>query len=432
MNEFNEKHIRYFYRLLNHKEITELRFLKRGLFPGFAFVNNENDFVTYCKKWNGKRNIYAGIRDRKKGIRKCATANEIIGIQTIVIDIDPIRETEIPSTKEELENALKVSEKIIEWFTSHNFKAPYRAMTGNGICLYFSVPWYEIADENRWEVTQKLEWFEKEMRRIFKNVLKEHNCKIDSMYDLPRIAKVIGTMSVKGENTKERPWRLSFWIDEPKERREDPRLLSCILSKNLLNPTYRESLSPVWLMQPIPYFGEKLSGEWIYEPKIDGWRMEIIKFQGKVEFWGRRLEKKPNWTQKLKKIIPRSSLGIIPDGTILDSELYSNKGRRFIPSLFASKSKAKPIIYIFDIIFYKGEFMGSLPLKERKKILESIDWKEPFQLVEYKKVINIEKHLKEALMNNHEGIVVKELNSPYVVGEDSPMATAHWRKIKPK
>jgi len=29
-------------------------------------------------------------------------------------------------------------------------------------------------------------------------------------------------------------------------------------------------IGPVWLMQPIPYFGEKIKGEWIYEPKIDG------------------------------------------------------------------------------------------------------------------------------------------------------------------
>jgi ATP-dependent DNA ligase len=185
-------------------------------------------------------------------------------------------------------------------------------------------------------------------------------------------------------------------------------------------------------MQPIPYFGEKLSGEWIYEPKIDGWRMEIIKFQGKVEFWGRRLEKKPNWTQKLKKIIPSSSFKLIPDGTILDAELYSNKGRRFIPSLFSSKPKAKPIIFVFDIIFYKGEFIGSVPLRERKKILESLSWKSPLKLIKYKKVTDIGKHLIEAIAENYEGIIIKDLNSPYIIGEDSPMATADWRKIKPK
>lgn len=50
---------------------------------------------------------------------------------------------------------------------------------------------------------------------------------------------------------------------------------------------------PIFLMQPIPYFGENLKGNWIVEPKIDGWRLQIIKYSnGKIEYWGRRLEKK--------------------------------------------------------------------------------------------------------------------------------------------
>jgi ATP-dependent DNA ligase len=54
-------------------------------------------------------------------------------------------------------------------------------------------------------------------------------------------------------------------------------------------------------MQSIPYFGEKLKGEWIVEPKIDSWRLQIIKhLNGKIEYWGRRLEKNPNWTENLK------------------------------------------------------------------------------------------------------------------------------------
>jgi ATP-dependent DNA ligase len=60
-------------------------------------------------------------------------------------------------------------------------------------------------------------------------------------------------------------------------------------------------LKPIFLMQPIPYFGEKLKGEWIVEPKIDGWRLQIIKYEdGKIEYWGRRLEKKSKLDRKFK------------------------------------------------------------------------------------------------------------------------------------
>jgi hypothetical protein len=225
---FNEKDVRAFYRLLNHRFLTELRFLKRGHFPAFSIVKSEDEFVKKCKTWNGKRNVYAGLRDRRKDLKRCANFGDIIGLQIVTLDIDPIREPEIPSTNEELKNALEVAEFIRNWFSKKGYVPPIRAMTGNGVCLYFCTPYYEITDQNRDEVTRALEKFEQNCRKKFKEILKEKNCQIDRMFDLPRIGKVIGTMSVKGENTKERPWRLSYFIDEPK-RIEDKKFL-----KNLL------------------------------------------------------------------------------------------------------------------------------------------------------------------------------------------------------
>jgi|GEM_PF-261218 len=457
--DFNERHIRLFYRLLNHKHGTELRFIKRGSFPAFSIAKTEEEFVQACRQWNGKRNIYAGLRDRVPGLKKCATAGEIIGIQTIALDLDPIREAEIPSTEEELKNTIAVSELLVNWFQNSGFNPPYRAATGNGVCLYFSVPFYEINDENRQETAFRLERFEAIVRRTFKEELVKHRVRLDSMYDLPRIAKVIGTLSVKGESTEERPWRLSHWIEEPEERRVDEKLLHFILQEEKGNPegknpfpvgrttaakkertvpefTWRieekeKSLGPVWLMQPIPYFGEKLEGDWIYEPKIDGWRMQVVKTEKGVEFWGRRLERKPNWTDKLKAV-PVSALDNLPSGTILDTELSTLKGRRFIPSLFTSSAKAEPVVYVFDVIYFRWEFMGNLPLSRRKEVLSSLKLKEPFSLLECHKVSDLEKHLREEVVKNHEGIVIKELNSPYLLGKDAPMATANWRKIKPR
>jgi hypothetical protein len=226
--KFNEKDVRAFYRLLSHRFLTELRFLKRGHFPAFSIVKSEDEFVKKCKIWNGKRNVYAGLRDRRKDLKRCANFGDIIGLQIVTLDIDPIREAETPSTDQELKNALDVAEFIRNWFLKRDYVPPIRAMTGNGVCLYFCTPYYEITDKNRDEVTRALEKFEQNCRKKFKEILKERNCQIDRMFDLPRIGKVIGTMSVKGENTKERPWRLSYFIDEPK-RIEDKKFLQNLL-----------------------------------------------------------------------------------------------------------------------------------------------------------------------------------------------------------
>lgn len=187
---------------------------------------------------------------------------------------------------------------------------------------------------------------------------------------------------------------------------------------------------PVWLMQPIPYFGEKISGGWVYEPKIDGWRMQIIRYDdGHVECWGRRLERTPNWSPKLKKVVPLAEKKL-PRGVLLDCELYSTRGRRFIPSLFAKKPKAKPIIYVFDVIFFDNKKVAALRLDERKKILKKLNLKPPFHALNGKELVDIKKGYKQAVQNGNEGIVIKKVDSPYLIGKEAPIATHYWRKIK--
>jgi ATP-dependent DNA ligase len=190
-----------------------------------------------------------------------------------------------------------------------------------------------------------------------------------------------------------------------------------------------ELKGPIFLMQPIPYFGEKLKGEWIVEPKIDGWRLQIIKYKsGKIEYWGRRLEKKPNWTKNLKYL--DKYLKNVPQGTLLDCELYSTKGRRGIPSVLKKTGKAKPLIFVFDVVYYKGRFIGEKSLKERKKILKKIKFKEPFSILEFEKLKNLKKAIEKSAKKGYEGVILKELNSKYQISYQAPIATHHWRKIK--
>jgi len=187
---------------------------------------------------------------------------------------------------------------------------------------------------------------------------------------------------------------------------------------------------PVWLMQPIPYWGEELQGEWIYEPKYDGWRLQVIRYlDGRVELWGRRLEKKPNWTERLESLSERAG-EFLPKGILLDAELCSDRGRDFVISLFAENPRAKPLVYVFDVVFYEGKFVGDLPLRERKEILGKLRFSEPFFAVKGERLNDLREALASTLQKGHEGIVIKETGSPYELGQDGPIATVHWRKIK--
>lgn len=183
-------------------------------------------------------------------------------------------------------------------------------------------------------------------------------------------------------------------------------------------------------MQPIPYFGEKIQGDWIYEPKIDGWRMQIIHYRNNhMECWGRRLERKPNWSGKLSYILDELK-NLLPAETLFDCELYSSEGRRFVPSLFAKKPKVKPLVYIFDIIFFEGQNVSKKSLRKRKALLSNIQFKSPFLYVPGKRLTSIKNNYMSEVRKGREGIVIKKLNSPYLVGKESPIATQYWRKVK--
>jgi ATP-dependent DNA ligase len=43
---------------------------------------------------------------------------------------------------------------------------------------------------------------------------------------------------------------------------------------------------------------------------------------------------------------------------------------------------------------------------------------------------NLEKSLKKAIEKEYEGIILKKLNSPYLISDQAPIATHYWRKLK--
>ncbi len=200
------------------------------MYPVCRVVTGEEQFVSHCRRFNGKRNVYVGLRDRRKGLKSSGRTEDICGLQSIVLDIDPIRESETPSTKKELDTAIRLATAIRKWCGRNGYNEPFIAVTGNGCCLYFFVPFYAIDDTNRLKITRKIEAFEHWMRNNFKKELKKYNCLMDRMYDLPRIIRVVGTYNVKGKPTAQRPWRLSYWLNKSKARREDRKLLRFILN----------------------------------------------------------------------------------------------------------------------------------------------------------------------------------------------------------
>ena len=93
------------------------------------------------------------------------------------------------------------------------------------------------------------------------------------------------------------------------------------------------------------------------------------------------------------------------------------------------KEKVAVTVSAFDIIYLNGQELADLPLSERRKYLFEVVPAE--YLVEGRECQNnveLMAFYEEALQKGHEGIVVKDLSSPYEFGQ----RTYTWLKLKPE
>jgi hypothetical protein len=234
---FVEGDVRACYEFLAHcdRGVSEIRVIAPGRgIVGIGYFDNADAFLRACADATGVGNVYVGIQprpweflaqapNRLERLKSGARDEDIQWLSSIVIDIDPIRPKDTAATSDELALAIACGDRISDWLASKGFQRPVRNMSGNGCQLWFAVPPTMITDEQRPRIRERLKLFEARLRDKFAG----DGVAIDSIYNFSRIIKVIGTLSVKGEDTAERPHRVSHSLDAF-ERREDLELLEAI------------------------------------------------------------------------------------------------------------------------------------------------------------------------------------------------------------
>jgi len=247
------KSIRQFYQRLNHSRygVTELVVIdsgRKGVIATGVF-DNERDFVFCCQRYNGKYNIYAGRNPRPRRffsyfesrnrldtrIRQRAKDSDITYITAISLDIDPIRPKGASSTnnqhKTAIDFALMVQKDTGGWVDD----------SGNGAYLW--IPFatvIKVNDDNRDEIKEKCHQWQNRIKKVYQP--DRYSLRIDGCFDLSRVKKVIGTMSVKGKTH-----RLSRFIEA--EKTPDDKIRNAILS---LSTTKKTNPSKITLAQNIP------------------------------------------------------------------------------------------------------------------------------------------------------------------------------------
>jgi bifunctional non-homologous end joining protein LigD len=162
---------------------------------------------------------------------------------------------------------------------------------------------------------------------------------------------------------------------------------------------------------------------WVYEEKYDGIRILAIKNGARVQLVTRNLiDRTADFPDIAAAIARLPAPTLVLDGEIVvfDAEGVS----RF--QLFGADTRRKPVYVVFDILFARRRDLRELPLAERRAILE--------QIVPHGGPLRLARRLgsdgfkafERARALGLEGIVAKELASPYEAGKRS----AAWRKVK--
>lgn len=178
-------------------------------------------------------------------------------------------------------------------------------------------------------------------------------------------------------------------------------------------------------------------GEVAVEWKFDGSRVQIHWGDGELKIYSRRLE---NVTKALPEIAEEIKKNV-KEGVILDGEVIAVKDGRPMPfqhvlRRFRRKHGVSRMVekiplqfYAFDILYCNEEIVDK-PLAERRRILESvISESERIKIASQVRTRNkedIEKIFNDAINAGHEGVMLKNPNSPYVPGKRGK----HWLKLK--
>jgi len=180
------------------------------------------------------------------------------------------------------------------------------------------------------------------------------------------------------------------------------------------------------------------------EQKYDGFRMLITKKGNEISLFTRRLE---NVTKQFPDVVSAILKNVKGDSFVLDSEVvgYDKKTSKYKPfESISQRIKRKydiekiieelPVeINIFDVMYYEGKDFMSVPFKERRKLVEKIVKTEKWKIRPAVQIITSSNEeaidfYNESLKLGEEGIMVKNLDSPYKSGRK----VGYIVKLKPE
>jgi bifunctional non-homologous end joining protein LigD len=163
----------------------------------------------------------------------------------------------------------------------------------------------------------------------------------------------------------------------------------------------------------------------VYEEKIDGYRMAAYKLGGTVRLISRQgIEH----TRRFRDLA--AAIAALPyEDVILDGEVAVFVSRfEWLRGRPSDEVATPPMFMVFDCLRLDGVDTRPHPLHARRSLLERVlDGVPPVLLPVRRLAADGLEAWEEVLNRGYEGLVAKDVNSPYISGP-----TLAWRKVKQK
>jgi bifunctional non-homologous end joining protein LigD len=171
-------------------------------------------------------------------------------------------------------------------------------------------------------------------------------------------------------------------------------------------------------------------GEWIAEPKLDGWRCQVTVDPELPRGFEVRTRSGRQVTDRLAEFESLSRFGV---SVVLDGELVAGAGRSndfysVAPSLARRTGKDRLTFAAFDILWCSGEPTIDLPLASRRQLLDGLSALTDGEVTTIRQfeVDDVDTLLDCCAGLGLEGLVVKRSDSRYEPGRRSRA----WCKVK--
>jgi bifunctional non-homologous end joining protein LigD len=167
---------------------------------------------------------------------------------------------------------------------------------------------------------------------------------------------------------------------------------------------------------------------WIYEEKVDGWRIIAYKDRDRVRLVSRSGRDHTRRFQDVAAAIaklPARTLVLDGEVAIFDQQLRSRFEWLREPDREAIATP--PVLMAFDLLHHEGRELTGRPLQERRARLEQVVAGSEFVLPVRRLARNGFEAWLEVIARDCEGYVAKDEASLYEAGP-----TRRWRKVKQK